>query len=151
MVIREFTKEDQGCVEAFIEHIMDDEFAVEHSTYKYNDTNDIKEAYSGKRDVFYVVFFEDELIATVAVKEDDNSTALIRRLLVKKTFRQKGFGQKILNKAIQFCKDNDYKRMIFRCTNNMKGAINVTMKKGFKEKDIIDLGEYKIFQLEKEL
>ncbi len=135
----------------FIKDIMSKEFHIEESEFCKEDLKDLLKNYSGKKNVFYIGIEDDNIIATAGVKEDAGGSALIRRLFVKENKRQHGYGNEILTKAIAFCKKRGYKKIIFRCTNNMAGAINLMLKNGFVEKDIVNMGDYKIYLMEKNL
>lgn len=103
-------------------------------------------AYGGKRDTFFVLDSEKDVIGTVGIKEDSKDTAILRRLFVKPAFRRKGYGALLLNKAISHCKKNDFKHVVFRATGRMSQAISLLKKTGFREIEKIDLGGFQIYK-----
>ncbi len=149
--IRRAKIEDKSQIQRLINSIMSKEFPKSRTAYPSNDIKNPAKYYSGKKDVFFVAEKDNKIIGTVGIKEDTDYTALLRRLFVKKEFRGKGFGSKLLNKALNFCKKHNYKKVVFRGTDMMQLALKVCLKNGFKEKDIINLPHFKMFILEKKI
>lgn len=146
MQARKFDEKDGEGVKDLIISILTKEYPFDKSVYENSDIKDIGKTYGGKRDVFFVIDAENDVIGTVGVKEDSKDTALLRRLFVKPAFRRKGYGTLLLSKAISHCKKNDFKRIVFRATGRMAQAINLLKKTGFKEVEKIDLGGFKIYK-----
>jgi GNAT superfamily N-acetyltransferase len=65
--------------------------------------------------------------------------------------RKKGYGSELLDKAIAFCREKGYKHIYFRCTDRMKDAMNLCIKKGFKETEALEVSGFKIHNLELKL
>jgi len=149
--IRQAKPEDSKQIKKLITDIMKKEFPGSQKVYPSDDIHNPANYYNGKKDVFYVAEEDSKIIGTVAIKEDTCYTALLRRLFVKKDFRGKGFGSQLINKALDFCKKHNYKKVIFRGTDMMKSALKACLKNGFKEKDIIELPYLKMFILEKKI
>ncbi|MFN3966912.1 MAG: GNAT family N-acetyltransferase [Endomicrobiia bacterium] len=149
--IREVNSEDSKQVKELINNIMKNEFPASEKAYPTEDIENPAKYYNGKKDVFYVAENDNEIIGTVAIKEDTSDTALLRRLFVKKEFRGRGFGSELINKAIEFCKKHNYKKVIFRGTDIMQAALKACLKNGFVEKDIVSLPHFKMFILEKKI
>lgn len=146
MLIRTFAKKDSENVKELIVSILSKEYPFDRKVYENSDISDITKTYGGKRDIFYVIESDGEIIATVGVKEDSKDTALMRRLFVKPAFRRKGYGALLVNKAIDHCKKNHFKHIVFRATGKMIQAINLINKMGFKEIERIDLGGFDIYK-----
>ena len=94
---------------------------------------------------------DGSIVGTVGVKEDGIDSALLRRLFVDLKHRKKGYGSELLDKAISFCKDKGYKAVYFRCTDRMKDAMNLCVRKGFKEIEALEISGFKIHNLELKL
>lgn len=146
MQVRKFEEKDGEGVKNLIISILTKEYPFDKSVYENSDIADIGKTYNGKRDVFFVIDSENDVIGTVGVKEDSKDIALLRRLFVKPAFRRKGYGALLLNKALNHCKKNDFKRVVFRATGRMAQAINLLKKTGFKEVEKIDLGGFQIYK-----
>jgi N-acetylglutamate synthase-like GNAT family acetyltransferase len=149
--IRKAKPKDSKQIKKLITEIMKKEFPGSQKVYPSDDIHNPAKYYNGKKDVFFVAEENKRIIGTVAIKEDTCYTAILRRLFVKKEFRGKGFGSKLINKAIDFCKRHNYKKVIFRGAHMMESALKACLKNGFKEKDIINLPYFKMFILEKRI
>lgn len=146
MQVRKFDEKDGESVKNLIISILTKEYPFDKSVYEDSDIADIRKAYSGKRDTFFVLDAEKDVVGTVGVKEDSIDTALLRRLFVKPAFRRKGYGSLLLSKAINHCKKSNFKHIVFRATGRMSQAINLLRKTGFREIEKIDLGGFQIYK-----
>lgn len=136
MHIRSFQSTDSIGVKSLVTTIMDKEFAVEEKAYRYGDLDNIADAYGKLREKFLVVDEDAKIIGTAGIKEDSDSDALLRRLFVHPSHRGRGMGSMLVDTALDFCKMNNYKNVVFRATSRMHGAINLlTQKKGFAERE----------------
>jgi len=143
--VRRIEKKDEKKVKTLIESIMHNEFMNDAKHYAYADLEDITNYYSGEKDYFFIAEIDGKIMGTGAVKQDDNETALLRRVFVHPHFRNKGYGLVLIETAIAFCRKHGYKNLVFRGTSRMERALNVCKKKGFRERDRLDLGEMSIY------
>jgi len=136
MQIKSFQPHNAEGVKSLIASIMADEYSAEAKAYQYGDLEDIKNAYGKIREKFLVVEEGPDVIGTAGIKEDSETTALLRRLFVHHSHRGRGVASIMVDTAIDFCKMNHYKVLVFRATSTMQAAIKLlTDKKGFKEKE----------------
>ncbi|MBN2302571.1 MAG: GNAT family N-acetyltransferase [Lentisphaerae bacterium] len=150
--IRKLEPGDEDKIKDFINGIMTDEFSVENSAYAYEDLNNVMEHYGGDRELFLVAEEEDgKVIGTLAIKEDGPDTALLRRVLVDKKYRGKGYGGMLLKQAMDFCFDHNYKNVSFRGTDRMQTALRLCLKNGFEEQDVAEFGDFKLMTLSRKL
>jgi GNAT superfamily N-acetyltransferase len=149
--IRKVKARDADEVKGLISGILESEFPGEERAYAYQDLDAPHRYYAGKRDVFYVAENDGHIVGTIAIKEDDPTTALLRRVFVGSGYRGKGYGLKLLKKAIRFCEGRRYKKILFHGTDRMETALKLCLSNGFKEKDIILNSDLKIVILEKSL
>ena len=121
--------------------------------YRVKDFRDImeidKEAFSPRNPVYdvyiYVTYGSDLLVADiggkvvgyVAVMDIDRETSKIVSLAVKKEFRRKGIGYKLLSTAIERCKGRGKKKVMLEVRISNYPAQNLYKKIGFKIVDII--------------
>ena len=146
MQIRTFENKDADSARDLIISILSNEYPFDKSVYKNSDLSDISQAYGGKRDAFFVMESDGKIVGTVGVKEDSEDIALIRRLFVIPSYRQKGYGSLLLDKAICSCKDFNFKHIAFRTTGKMIQAINLLKKMNFKEVEKINLDDIQIYK-----
>ena len=149
--IREFKKQDQKQIYALVTSVLKKEFNVDESTYPETDLAHISTSYGGKRDIFLVAILGNSVVGTIAIKEDDKNTALLRRISVNPEFRGIGLGKQLIIKAVEFCQENDYRLINFRSTDKMEAANNLCQKNGFKVRASMDLGHMKILKLTRKL
>lgn len=146
--LRQFKKEDAGGVKELILSILTKEYPFDRGAYSDSDLDQINAVYGGKREGFFVIEEDGEIVGSVGVKEETAQSALLRRLFVDVKHRKRGYGTELVKKAIQFCKDNNYRRIYFRCTDRMVDAMKLCMKEGFQETECLELGGFRIHKLE---
>ncbi len=148
MEIRSFHPTDISSVKSLISSIMNKEYPVEEKAYQYGDLKSISDAYGALREKFLVVQEDDEVIGTIGIKEDSDSTALLRRLFVHSSHRGRQIGSMLVDTALDFCKMNGYKQVVFRATSRMEAAIKLLQeKKGFVEKERFPFNDIEIVLL----
>lgn len=82
--------------------------------------------------MFYVLKNDETIIGTIGIKNLGNSTAGLRRLYVDKSFRNKGYGSQLIDRAIQFCKENKFIKIELNSDKIFEDAHKLYMQKGFK-------------------
>ena len=65
--------------------------------------------------------------------EIEKDIARLKRLYVDMEYRRKGLGQRLLDKVVEFCKSKNYKKIILGTLPEMKEAMGLYEKNGFKE------------------
>jgi len=134
MQIRTFESTDAAGVKSIISGVMNKEFASEEKAYLYGDLDDISNAYGKLREKFLVAEESAGVAGCVGIKEDSDSTALLRRLFVHPSHRGRDVGSMLVDTALDFCKMSHYKKVVFRATSKMNAAIKLLVeKKGFTE------------------
>lgn len=146
MRIRVFKESDGAKVRSLISSVMRNEFGMESRAYPENDLNDILGSYGAKRDAFFVAEQDKKIIGTVAIKEEDNRVALLRRLFVHPEYRKKGYGLKLIEAAIDFCKRQRYRVIVFRSTDRMSRANSLCERMGFLERARVDFNGFQILK-----
>jgi len=143
MEIRPFKDNEQEKIKNFIVWILEKEFSIKSNEHSEQDLDDLKKNYHQPGCTMLIAEKEGQLIGTVAIKNENKETALLRRLFIHPAFRRKGFGLVLLSRAIDFCHLNGYKKIIFRASSNMASAISLCLKHGFKEDEraILDNSE----------
>jgi GNAT superfamily N-acetyltransferase len=144
MQVREYKGEDSVEARELILSILKKEYPFDRSAYRDTDINDISGAYSGKGNAFFVVEESGKIIGAIGVKKETGDVALIRRLSIDENHRKKGYGSALLKKAVDFCKSEKYKEIVFRTTDKMAAAMKLCQKNGFTEKEKLDLGGFAI-------
>lgn len=146
--LRKYEGKDGQGVKELILSILTNEYPFDKKAYSDSDLDRIGEVYGGKRESFFVIEEEGAVVGTVGVKEDSETDALLRRLFVDLKHRKRGYGTQLLDRAVDFCRQNNYKRIYFRCTDRMSEAMKLCKSKGFVETETLDAGGFKIHKLE---
>jgi GNAT superfamily N-acetyltransferase len=149
--IRQIKAEDINDVRKLIDDVMEGEFSKEKAAYAYNDLDDPSIHYGGERETFLVAEEDGIIVGTVAIKQDGPDTALLRRIFVRREYRGKGYGERLLSKAMEFCFANNYKNVTFRGTDRMQNALKLCLKNGFERETVADLGDFNLVALSKKL
>ena len=105
-----------------------------------HDLENIEDSYSKLGEAFFVGCNNAGVIGTVGVKREDERTAFIRRIFVHPKYRGKKIGSKLMDRAIEFCREVGYQEIVFKTTSKMTGAISLCLHKGFVERAKIELG-----------
>lgn len=133
MEIIEFTQKYQETTVKFITSILDELHPGENliDIPRYDDLKDINTVYRG-RSKFWLLIKDVEVIGTIAVIEKNQEKAMIQRLFINKTYRRMGYGEKLMKRAINFCKKQQYS-YINVITSKQSKANYLLKRLGFKE------------------
>jgi GNAT superfamily N-acetyltransferase len=138
--IRKIHKGEESQAKKLITSIMDAEFSQAKGSYPTDDLDAIADHYGHLGEAFFVAVEEGKVIGTVAVKKDDERTALLRRIFVSPDHRKQKIGYRLMQKAIDFCKEVGYQEIVFKSTALMNAANQLCLANGFQEKARIPLG-----------
>jgi len=69
---------------------------------------------------------------TISIMKIDENTAQLRWFLIEPEARNSGYGKKLIQQAIQFCKDNDYKTIFLWTNSILTTARKIYERNGFK-------------------
>jgi len=150
-VLRSYKKTDAENVKKLILGILAGEYPFDKSAYSDSDLEKIGQTYGGEKDAFFVIDEASQIAGTAGIKMETGDTALLRRLFVDVKRRRHGYGTELIDKAIDFCKRKNYKKICFRCTDRMSDAMKLCVKKGFKETDTLSISGFNIHKLEMEI
>jgi N-acetylglutamate synthase-like GNAT family acetyltransferase len=149
--LRKFKKDDAPQVKELILGILTAEYPFDKAAYSDSDLEKIAQTYGGEKDAFLLIDEIGQVAGTVGIKMDSDESALLRRLFVDVKRRHRGYGSELVGKAIDFCKNNGYKKIFFRCTDRMADAMKLCKKNGFIETDTLSVSGFNIHTLEKSL
>ena len=103
-LIRSFEPRDHAAVKGlYRDGLLGGRLAVNDTGF---DIDDVKLAYmtaSGSH--FWVAECEGEVVGTIGVQQLDAGVGEIRRLRVRQDHRRKGIGSRLLERALEFCRD----------------------------------------------
>jgi N-acetylglutamate synthase-like GNAT family acetyltransferase len=128
MVIEEYSAKDKGQVINLVKKILE-EFNFKFDASLDADLFDIGNSYAK----FLVLKEGSNIIGCVGINQKSKDIGELRRLYLAKEYRKKGWGQKLLKKAIEFCKDKNMRKIILDTTERNSRAIGLFSKFGFTE------------------
>ena len=138
--IRKIHKGEEAAAKKLITSIMEGEFPQVSKNYPVDDLGSIRDHYGSLGEAFFVAADGDEVVGTVAVKRDDERTALLRRIFVSPACRKQRIGTRLIERAIAFCSEVGYQEIVFKATSEMKAAGILCVENGFQEKARVPLG-----------
>jgi GNAT superfamily N-acetyltransferase len=149
ITIRRSEKTDDSAVVELISSIMDKEFHDAKHAYPTEDVECIEKAYGGIGEAFFVAVDKQthKIVGTVAIKKEDGRVALLRRLFVAPTHRNLKIGKRLIDRALEFCREVGYEEVVFKTTSRMSGAIDLCCKNGFAQRAHIVLGPVELIKL----
>lgn len=130
--IRVFETRDTDQVIGVIDRVLKDIKVIPESDKKIDDEDlyQIPVAYSGKGR-FWVATEKEKVIGTVAIRDMGNNIAKLNRMFVLVDYHGSGVGQKLLDMAINFAKDQEYSEIILNTNLLMHRAHRFYEKNGF--------------------
>jgi GNAT superfamily N-acetyltransferase len=149
ITIRRSVPGDDAEVVDLISTIMDSEFHDAKHAYPIEDVECIEKAYGGIGEAFFVAMDNKshKVVGTVAIKKEDDRVALLRRLFVAPTHRNLKIGKRLIDRALEFCREVGYEEVVFKTTSKMSGAIDLCCKNGFVQRAHIVLGPIELIKL----
>lgn len=144
--IRKYKPGDEAAIKSMITAIMGQEFTQDQAAYPTEDLESIEKSYGKLGDVFFVAEAGSKIIGSVAIKKEDDRIALLRRLFVASDFRNQRLGVKLIDRALEYCREVGYQELVFRTTSRMEGAIRLCQNKGFIQRAKIQLGDLELLK-----
>lgn len=129
VIIRPLTSEDTAAVKKLVLDGLS-EFGFSYTPSLDYDLTDPQTHYIQTGGMFYVLLIDGTIRGTVGIKHE-GKTAEVKRLYVAKQFQGKGYGAKLLDTAIQFCKDHTYQKIILETNKKFEKAHMLYKKRGF--------------------
>lgn len=120
------------------------EFNVPVTLEGQPDLLDIETHYQKKGGNFWGARYDEELVGTIALINIGHKACALRKMFVKKEFRGKEYGiaQRLLEKAIDFCKENAISDIYLGTVDMLKAAHRFYEKNAFTEIEMEQLPEY---------
>jgi putative acetyltransferase len=134
MIIQECKKHQYTQVKNLVLEILN-EHGFEYDPEKDYDLDNIEKYYLTDGSVFYIGIVDGQIVGTGALKRIDNNKCEIKRMYVKKSFRNRGYGLKLFNATLEFAQKH-YKTATIKTNVKLKRAINLYLKNGFLITDL---------------
>lgn len=144
--IRRFEQADKEAIRKLIGQIMDGEFKEDKEAFSFEDLDYLEKHYGNFGEAFFVAEEGGRVVGTTGVKREDDRIALIRRIFVTPDYRKKQIGSRLLNRAIDFCREVGYRELTFRTTSRMTAAIELVKKQGFQSRAKVPMGRVELLK-----
>ena len=82
-------------------------------------------------DTFYCLMDEDQLVGTVGLKKISDDTVELKAMYLDQSYRGKGLGRLLMDKAVESAKRSGYKRMVLDSMSQYKDALRLYERTGF--------------------
>ena len=113
------------------------EHGFEYDRFKDADLEDINNYYFTSGGTFFIGVAEGKVVGTAGVRKCKGNLCEIRRIYIKKDFRNRGNGKKLFLTALDFAEKN-CSGVMLKTDPTLKNAIDMYLKNGFtlmKEKN----------------
>lgn len=129
-VIRSFRPEDlDACRQLYIDGLVGK--LAENDTGL--DIDDIQSAYMSAGNHFWVAVTPGgEIVGMIGVQQHDEGVGEIRRLRVRTDTRRRGIGTRLMEAAVQFCRDHNYLKVTLDTFVDREPAIKLFEKFHFR-------------------
>ncbi len=91
------------------------------------------ERYDPNKDRIFLACFDDQIVGAVAILGHSKYLAQLRWLLVHPDFRAMGLGKKLIQDAIDFCREKQYSKLYLLTTNQQTTAHKLYFSYGFRK------------------
>ena len=88
-----------------------------------------------QKDHLWIVEDDTTIVGSIAIVKADEDTAQLRWFLVEPEARGKGLGKKLLHEAVEFCKRQNYRKIILWTVSKLKAARRLYERNGFQIAD----------------
>lgn len=106
------------------------EHGFEYDRLKDADLKDINSYYFASGGTFFVGIADGRVVGSAGVRKLDEDLCEIRRIYLKKDFRNKGNGKKLFRAALDFAEKN-CSGAVLKTDETLTKAINMYLKHGF--------------------
>ena len=130
LVIDQFKRKYQKSVKDFILNIWK-EFGFTYILEEDSDLDDIQKHYIDNGGAFYILRNDDKVMGTIGLVAKTDNTIELTRLYIDKSQRSKGFGSKLVDRAIEFSRKSGFIKIKLNSNKIFKKAHNLYKRKGF--------------------
>ena len=103
---------------------------------------DFLEHYDPQNDRIWLAEYNQQIIGCIAIVKHPKKEAQLRWFLTHPVFRGTGIGTKLLNTALDYCREKKYKNVYLLTTSVQQRAIAMYKKAGFVQTESIELHQW---------
>ncbi|MCK0180043.1 GNAT family N-acetyltransferase [Flavobacteriaceae bacterium S0862] len=139
MIIREIKPQDNPSIKAIMTNCFKEYgLPISGSSLEDDDVKNMYEGFQGERAVYYVVEEQGKVLGGGGVKQLQGAakdTCELQKMYFHPNARAKGNGKKMFDLCIEAAKNFDYKFCYLESASQLKPAIKLYEKNGFKHLD----------------
>ncbi len=124
-------QEQKEIADLVVQVMTEDGFTFDPKLYK--DLKQLQKTYCEKGGTIKVIRDTDKIIGCVMVKRISSKEAQIMRLRLLSGYRGQGLGKLLLTRALEFCKENNFKKITTHSSDKNTKALNLFRSSGFME------------------
>ena len=86
-----------------------------------------------EKDLIFIVYLGKQRIGTISLVDyrEEDTTIMLGRFIIQKSFRNRGFGHQIMKKFKKICEKKATQKIILDVKKNNKNALDFYIKEGF--------------------
>ena len=126
-----------------------EEFGFSYHADLDSDLDDLSKTYIEHGGILYILLEGTKVVGTVAIKRVTDSVAELKRMYLLKEYRGQGWGSRLLEQAINFCKERRFKECRLDTTVRQTDAQMLYQKKGFIVQRTDGRNVYMVLDLDK--
>ena len=84
-------------------------------------------------DMFWCLKFNDKIIGTIAINKLSANKCELKSMYLLSEYHGNGLGQGMMDKALEYAKEKDFKEMYLDTLSSSERAIRLYVKNGFKK------------------
>lgn len=88
--------------------------------------------YNNEKECMLIPEMNGKAVGSIAISKFDNQTAHLRYFLLEPETRGRGLGHKLVDMALNFCREKGYKHVFLETISCLKTARHIYASKGFK-------------------
>lgn len=100
------------------------------------------EKYSPEKDRIWMAEYNNKIVGCVAIVHQPNEEAQLRWFLLDPAFRGLGIGKKLLNDAVDFCREKKFKNVFLLTTSLQDKALQMYKMTGFELTESTEVKEW---------
>lgn len=113
-------------------------YSQDFEKYVIKTFSEFLENYSSENDKVWLAEYNQQIVGCVAILQRSDEEAQLRWFLTLPMFRGTGIGKKLLNTALEYCKDKKYKNLYLLTTSVQEKAISMYEKVGFVKTESVE-------------
>ncbi|NLR60246.1 GNAT family N-acetyltransferase [Chitinophaga polysaccharea] len=108
-------------------------YNLEFESYVCKTFYEFLPAYNPAKDRMFIATADNQMVGAVAILGSSRHLAQLRWFLIHPDYRGKGLGKRLLQEALDFCREKDYQKVYLMTTSMQEAAISLYKKAGFRK------------------